>query len=126
MLATAIHGADPMWNQPKSPNDNFEIGHVHELQSFAFSDAASTTLIVVNLSRTSAHSIGLSGPCAPAGSVTVRTLTSKNITDSNELQENVKTVSREEQNVSGSSVFSLPPFSMTSFSSINHGCTPAM
>lgn len=125
MLATTIRGEDPTWNQPKSANDKVELSHVHELQSFAFTDAASSTLIVVNLSRTSAHSVSLSGACAPQGNVTVRTLTSKNITDSNELQENVKTVSREEQNVSGTSVFSLPPFSMTSFSSTNHRCVPA-
>lgn len=125
MLATAIRGDDPTWNQPKTANDNFELNRVHELQSFAFSDAASTTLIVVNLSRTESRALTLSGPCAPSGSVTVRTLTSKNITDSNELQENVKTVSRDEHDVSAVTAFSLPPFSMTSFASINHGCTPS-
>jgi hypothetical protein len=125
MLATRITGDDPMWDQPLSSNDKIKLEHVHEVQSFAFSDAVSSTLIVVNLSRTSAHSIALSGACSPQGEVTIQTLTSKNITDSNELQEDVKTVTRKEENVSGGSVFSLPPFSMTSFSSGNHGCAPA-
>ena len=125
MIATKITGDDPTWDQPKSANDNVSLQRAHELQSFAFSDAASSTLILVNLSRTLAHSIQLAGPCSPQGEVTIQTLTSKNITDSNDLQENVKTVTRKEENVSGASVFSLPPFSMTSFISGNHSCVPA-
>ena len=125
MVATKIEGDDPTWDQPKSANDKVQLERAHELQSFAFSDAASSTLIVINLSRTSAHSIQLSGPCSPQGEVTIQTLTSKNITDSNDLQETVKTVTRKEENVSSSSVFSLPPFSMSSFISANHGCVPA-
>ncbi len=124
MVKTVIHGDDPEWNQPLSANDKIKLDEVHELQSFAFSDATSTTLIIVNLSRTSAHSIGLSGACAPQGEVTVKTLTSKNITDSNELQENVRTLTREEHGVAANARFSLPPFSMTAFSSSNHSCVP--
>ena len=125
MVESKIHGTDPTWDQPLSPNDKVKLDDVHDLQTFAFSDQESTTLIVVNLSRTSPHAIGLSGACAPQGNVTVKTLTSKNITDSNELQENVATATREEANVSASATFSLPPFSMTSFTSGNHGCAPA-
>jgi len=126
MLTTTISGDDPTWNQPHSANGNFAMNRVHEIESFAFADSASTTLIVLNLSRTAARGVGLSGPCAPRGHVTVQTLTSAKITDSNELQENVKTATREEQNVApGTSVFTLPPFSITSFSSKNSACFPA-
>jgi len=126
MLTASISGYNPTWDQPHTANDNFSLDKVHELQSFAFSDTASTTLIVFNLSRTSARTVGLGGACAPQGHVTVQTLTSAKITDNNELQENVKIVTREEQNVvPGTSVFTLPPFSMTSFSSSNAGCVPA-
>lgn len=126
MLTTSISGDDPKWDQPHSANDNFGLERVHELQSFAFADSASTTLIVVNLSRTSTHTVGLGGPCAPQGRVAVQTLTSAKITDNNELQENVKTTTREQENVvPGTSVFALPPFSITSFSSSNTGCRPA-
>lgn len=126
MLSTSLTGADPTWDQKETANDKFALQHVHELQSFAFSDATSNTMIVMNLSRTSARSVTLAGQCAPQGTVTVRTLTSNAINDTNELKENVKTVTREEQNtVSGSTAFELPPFSMTSFSSSNHGCVPA-
>ena len=125
MLMTSIAGENPDWVQPTSPNDNVAMDKVQELQSFAFADSASSTLIVVNLSRTSAHTVRLAGSCAPQGHVTVQTLTSNKITDNNELQENVKTVAREEQNVvPGTSAFTLPPFSITSFSSSNAGCTP--
>jgi hypothetical protein len=126
MLTTSISGDNPTWDQPQSANDNFGLDRVHELQSFAFADSASTTLIVVNLSRTSPRTVAVAGPCAPRGAVTVQTLTSTKITDSNELQENVRAAKREEQNVvPGSSVFTLPPFSMTSFSSNNSGCVPS-
>lgn len=126
MLTTSIEGEDPTWNQPFSANDKVQLNHVHELQSFAFSDPSSTTLLLVNLSRTSAHSVGISGACAPQGIVKVETLTSAKIDDTNELRQTVKTVSRTEPNVvPGATVFVLPPFSMTSLASSNHGCVPS-
>ncbi len=125
MLTVKIKGDDPTWDQPKTANDNFALDRVHELQSFAFADAASTTLILVNLSRTSAHTVGLSGVCAPSGEVKVETLTSAKINDTNELRETVRTVTREEHDVvPGKTTFSLPPFSMTSLASGNHECAP--
>jgi alpha-L-arabinofuranosidase len=126
MLTTFISGDNPAWNQPHSANDNVALDNARELQSFAFANASSTTLIVVNLSRTSARTVGLGGACSPRGRVRVETLTSAKITDSNELQENVKIATREEMNiVPATSVFTLPTFSMTSFSSSNAGCLAA-
>jgi alpha-L-arabinofuranosidase len=95
-----------------------ELQGAHQLQCFAFTGGKINTLIVFNLSRTSAHAIMLGGENAPAGDVTVKTLTSGKITDNNESADNVRIVAREEHNVTREkTVFSLPPFSMTTFSS---------
>jgi alpha-L-arabinofuranosidase len=125
MLTTALSGSNPVWNQAKSTNDNIELNQVHELQSFAFTDGSTDTLIVLNLSRTAARTIGLDGACAPQGTVAVETLTSANITDTNEHEDKVKIVSRQEHDVMPEkSTFTLPPFSLTSFASPSHGCKP--
>ena len=126
MLTTAIRGEDPIWNQTRSANGKIELSHVHEIQSFAFTDASTSSLIVINLSRTSAHSIRVAGSCAPQGDVRVQTLSSGKITDGNENADTVKIVTREDHGiVPGESVLSLPPFSITSLSSTAHGCTPS-
>ncbi len=126
MLTTVIGGEDPIWNQTKSANDNIELAHVHELQSFAFTDGKTNTLILLNLSRTTPRTVALDGACAPQGTVAVETLTSAKITDTNEHEDKVRIVDREEHDVSpGKSAFTLPPFSMTSLSSASHGCVPA-
>jgi hypothetical protein len=58
--------------------------------------------------------------------VAVETLTSAKITDTNEHEDKVKIVDREQHDVlPGKSAFTLPPFSMTSLSSASHGCVPA-
>lgn len=125
MLTTMVSGSDPVWNQPKSPNDGIELNHVHELQSFAFTDGKTDSLIVLNLSRTTARTVGLEGACAPQGTVAVQTLTSAKITDTNEHEDKVKLVEREERDVvPGKTSFTLPPFSMTSLASLSHGCVP--
>jgi alpha-L-arabinofuranosidase len=126
MLETRTSGTDPTWDQARSPNDGVELNGAHELQSFAFSDAQTNSLIVLNLSRSSAHDVVLSGLCSPHGLVTIKTLTSKKITDSNEHEDKVNVVSREERDVMpGKSKFTLLPFSMTVLSSSNQGCMPS-
>ncbi len=118
MLATSVTGGDPTWNQPLSRNDQVQLNGAHELQSFAFTDGTTDTLIVFNLSRTAAHTVHLEGQNAPAGAVTVETLTSAKITDSNEVSEKVKVVRRVQSGVvRGQTGFSLAPFSLTSFCS---------
>jgi alpha-L-arabinofuranosidase len=125
MLKTSVSGYDPKWDQPLSANDKIELKGAHELQSFAFSDKETTSLLVINLSRTERRPVAVAGACAPQGTVTVKTLTSGKITDSNEVEDKVKLVTREEENViAGKSEFELPPFSMTVLTAANHGCTP--
>ncbi|HEY0758209.1 MAG TPA: hypothetical protein VGD59_03025 [Acidisarcina sp.] len=125
MLQTSVSGDNPTWDQPLSTNDKIALKGAHELQTFAFTDGKRNTLILLNLSRTTAHAIRVSGPHAPLGDVTVKTLTAAKITDSNELAENVKIVSREEHEVAAEkTVFSLPPFSMTVLSSGSPAASP--
>lgn len=123
MLATSITGENPTWDQLLSANDKIELKGAHELQTFGFSDGKSNSLIVFNLSRTSPRPVMLAGACPPRGTVTVQTLTSANITDSNELSEKVKIVSRVEHEVAhDKTTFMLPPFSMTTLASSDGGC----
>jgi hypothetical protein len=125
MLTTMISGDDPVWNQPKSANDEIELNHVHELQTFAFTDGKTDTMILLNLSRTTPRTVGFEGACVPQGTVSVETLTSARITDTNERQENVKIVGRVEHDFApGKGSLTLPPFSMTSLVAPSHGCTP--
>ncbi len=126
MLRTMITGDDPVWNQPKSANDGIELSHVHELQTFAFTDGKTNTMILLNLSRTTPRTVAFEGACAPQGAVSVETLTSGKITDTNEHEDKVKIVGRMEHDLApGKGSLTLPPFSMTSLISPNQGCVPA-
>ncbi|HEY0795100.1 MAG TPA: hypothetical protein VGD64_04895 [Acidisarcina sp.] len=122
MLATNITGFDPTWDQPPSTNSKVQLAGAHELQPFAFTDGKRDAVIIFNLSRATPRSLTIAGKHAPAGMVTVKTLTSGRITDGNEFAENVKTATREEKDVrAGQTVFVLPPFSMTVFMSGERG-----
>jgi alpha-L-arabinofuranosidase len=116
MLTTTQTGANPTWNQPTSSNDNIALNGAHEIQSFAFSNGSTGNIIVLNLSRTQALPVTFSGPNAPLGQVNVQTLTSGNITDGNENGSVVSTTSNTITMTANQAV-TLPPFSMTVFSS---------
>ena len=114
MLETKLTGANPTWRQTKSKNNDIEIDRAHYLQTFAFSDGVHRSLIVFNLSRDRALPITVSGKAAPAASVEVSQLTSKQITDNNERSEAVVIRNTSPQNIH-TVPYSLPPFSMTVF-----------
>jgi alpha-L-arabinofuranosidase len=114
MLGTSVTGPNPTWNQPLSTNDSIQLDNAHELQTFAFSDGAyKRSVIVFNLSRTTALPITFSGANAPTGTVGVGLLTSANITDNNENSGVVNIVNSTLTNFSSTTQVSLPPFSMT-------------
>jgi alpha-L-arabinofuranosidase len=115
MLETRMSGANPTWNQPKSANEDIQLDHAHYLQSFAFADGTQRSLVVLNLSRSKALPVTFSGDAAPAGSVVVSRLTAKNISDTNEHQDNVHIVKDTAASFDGHVPYSLPPFSMTVF-----------
>ncbi|MEO6802939.1 MAG: hypothetical protein ABI197_06825 [Granulicella sp.] len=113
MLATTVTGKNPTWNQALSTNDDIVLNGAHFLQSFAFSEGTTRTLIVVNLSRTDALPITISGASAPSGTVNVGTYTSANLTDTNEVKNTVGLTSSTLSNFKAGQVYSTPPFSMT-------------
>jgi hypothetical protein len=115
MLTTSVAGANPTWRQTKSKNDDIELEKAHMLQAFAFSDGSKRSAIVFNLSRNTALPVAFSGSSAPSGQVEISQLTSKNITDSNEIKENVVTTKTTMTGFTGSTPYQLPPYSMTVF-----------
>lgn len=94
MVRTSHEGNDPTWDQPAV--NRVVINTVPFLHSFAFKDAKTRSLAVFNLHRTSALPITLTGSGAPptSASLSVRTLTGKRITDTNETAENVRVALR--------------------------------
>jgi hypothetical protein len=115
MVTTTLTGANPTWDQKHSANDNIQIEKAHYLQTFAFSDGPKRSVIVFNLNRTEALPITFSGREAPYGTIHVGQLTSRSITDTNELKGNVAIADTTLNNFNPSSPYSLPPFSMTVF-----------
>ncbi len=113
MVTTSLAGADPTWDQPLSTNDKIELKGAHLLQTFAFAEGSQHSLIVFNLSRDKALPVTFSGAVAPAGTVEISQLTSKNITDTNETAATVAPTVVNRSDFDPHAEFSLPPFSMT-------------
>jgi alpha-L-arabinofuranosidase len=112
-LTTRVTGANPTWDQPSSPNGPTAATRAHLIQTFAFADGARRSLILINLSRTTALPVTFSGISTPKGAVTESRLTSRNITDTNEQQRKVATVTRLLASFSPRAPYMLPPFSIT-------------
>src|SRR5437764_3355780 len=83
MVQTTSSGDDPTWNVNPVTN-RIQIDNVHYVQSFAFSSATKRAVVVFNFNRTNSLDVTFAGPNAPSGNVTIKRLTSANITDSNE------------------------------------------
>lgn len=115
MLTATLTGANPIWHQPKSANDNIELEEAHFLQVFPFADGRQRSLILFNLSRSNALPVTFSGEGAPLGLIKVSQLTSKNITDSNERSAAVAIHESTLDPIHAGAPYSLPPFSMTVF-----------
>ena len=133
LLTTIQSGSNPTWNQATSANDGVAVNGAHYLQSFAFTDGAINKLVLFNVSRTSSLPVTFTGANAPTGNATIQTLTSTNITDNNEDNQNVTVQTTSATLVAGQS-YTLPPFSMVvitttapamSVSAVNATCTPA-
>jgi alpha-L-arabinofuranosidase len=111
MLATVQTGANPTWNQPLS-TDGVQLSAAHQIQSFSFLNGTSHSLVLFNLSTSTALPVLFSGVNAPSGSVQVSQLTSANITDNNETSNTVQTTSTS-ANISATVPYVLPAYSMT-------------
>lgn len=112
LWATSQTGANPTWNQAKSANDNIQLANAHYIQSFAFTDGTKGSLILLNLHRSTALPVTLTGVRSPSGTINVATLTSAAITDNNEDASRVA-VSESTTSLQTGQVISLPPYSMT-------------
>ena len=66
MLQTAQTGANPTWNQPLS-SDGVILNGAHFIQSFAFNNNGSASVILFNLNQTASLPVTLSGANAPHG-----------------------------------------------------------
>ncbi len=110
MLATTVDGAPLTWNQGLSTNGKVQLAGAHLLQSFAFADGDRRSLIVLNLSREKAITVGFTG--GPEGEVEESVLAGPDITAGNEAGERVAIRRRKIQRFEGAG-YSLPAHSMT-------------
>lgn len=115
LVQTTHRGDDPTWNQPDINRIPGGFANAHHLHSYAFVSAdGARSLVLFNLHRTSALAVNFSGPHAPAGTVTLRRLTSAAITDHNEERVMVAAPTTQTlANFSAAQDMSLPPFSMS-------------
>jgi alpha-L-arabinofuranosidase len=113
MLQTVHSGADPTWNQAMV--NGVQLDAAHYLQSFAFSNGTDSSVIVFNLHRSASLPVTFTGAFAPAGRVQIHQLTSANITDTNEIENNAIVTIADSALAffNPASGLSLPPFSMT-------------
>ncbi len=111
LVSTTHSGDDPTW----SINNMNRVTYTgaHHLQSFAFQNGTQRGLVVFNLHRTDALDVRFTGPNAPAGTLTLRRLTSTSITDNNETADVVAPTSQALTGFDPAQPLSLPPFSMT-------------
>lgn len=112
-LGIHMTGSDPTWDQPATSNGPTPSTRARLLQAFAFMDGAKHSVILLNLSRTSALPVSFSGSNAPKGVITEARLTSEKITDTNEDERKVATVTRQLHGFQPGAPYQLPPFSMT-------------
>jgi hypothetical protein len=112
-LATHLTGPPHTWSQPESPNGKIHLENAHLLQTFAFADGASHSIILLNLSRTEAIPVTFAGSIKPSGQLEESQLTSAHITDSNELSEQVTPHQQHLAHFNPSVPYPLPPFSIT-------------
>src|SRR5205807_1225988 len=100
LVQTTKSGDDPHWNQPLT--NRIQLDNVAYLQSFAFSNGTRRAIVIFNLHRTSTLDVTVSGANAPAGNVTMKRLTSANITDANESSDTVMVTTQTLTNFSAS------------------------
>jgi hypothetical protein len=114
MLLTVPTGANPTWDQAENGNAQVKLAAAHYIQSFAFTDGKRTSVVLFNLSRSTALPVTLSGAMAPRGAkVEVGRLTSGHINDTNEDAQKVAITHSTLEHFDPAQPYSLPPFSMT-------------
>jgi alpha-L-arabinofuranosidase len=122
MMQTTQSGDNPMWNQPLT--NRIALDNIPYIQSFAFADNTRHSVIVFNLHRSNSLQVNFAGTNAPSGAVTIRQLTSANITDTNESAENVAITTQSLSNFDPAQNITLPPYSMTLITTSGTGGLP--
>ena len=112
MLRTQVTGA-PTWTQPQSSNDKIALRDAETLQTFAFASGPNRSLILLNLSRTSALPVTFTGALAPRGKVEETRLAAASLTATNEQTEQVRTSVPRVVDFNPAVAYALPPYSMT-------------
>ncbi len=111
MVQTTQWGDNPTWNEPLT--NRIQLDNVPFIQSFAFVNGNRRALVLFNLSRTSSLDVNFAGANAPSGSVTIKHLTSANLTDTNESAENIVVTTDTASSFDPAATMTLPPYSMT-------------
>ena len=111
-LATTHSAPDPGWKQAKSANDSIELANAKSIETFAYTDGHHYSLILLNLSRTDALSLTISGNHRPAGPVREQRLNALNLSDSNEHEEEVR-ISHKTVTLDPAHAYLVPAHSMT-------------
>jgi hypothetical protein len=111
MLRTTHSGDNPTWSVSGMNRVTFD--GAHHLQSFAFKNGTQRGLILFNLHRTDALDVRFTGPNSPAGTLSLRRLTSASITDNNEAAVVVAPTTEMIAGFDPAQPLPLPPFSMT-------------
>lgn len=111
LVRTTHRGDDPTWSVNNMNRVTF--ANAHHLQSFAFKDGMHRRLVLFNLHRTSTLDVRFTGPNAPAGTITLRRLTSSLITDNNETADIVAPATQTIASFDPAQPLTLPPYSMT-------------
>jgi hypothetical protein len=110
MLRTTHSAPDPTWNQ--SLKNGVEMAGAKYLLSFGFQNGLSRRLVLFNLHRTAALSVGFSGQNAPSGVVSIRRLGGADITANNETAQTVS-LTQESTRINSGTTLSLAPYSIT-------------
>ena len=110
VLATANSVDNPTWTQTISYFGSNPSVTAHYIQAYAFSNR---NVILFNLHPSNPLQVNLAGVCLPKGEVTMKRLTSDNITDNNESSNVVQISTTNYSAFDHTQTLTLPPFSMT-------------
>ena len=111
MMETFISGNNPTWDQPMS--NGVQLANAHYIQSYAFSDGVSKSLLIFNLHRTDNLQVNFAGINAPSGPATMIRLSSGAITDNNEDSPTVGITSQAMDAIDPTQPIWLPPYSLS-------------
>ncbi len=111
LLVTTHTGADPKWQQPPV-NEVETFLDVPYVQSFAYREGDTSSLVLFNLDLEDAHTVKIDLPTAPDETAVLHTLTADSIHADNEDAENVRITTQRLLNFADDYELVLPKHSM--------------